>query len=180
MANIMVDIETLGQNANAAIVSIGAVAFTDDGLDKEFYTNLSISSNIKAGRTITGETLEWWFNQSSEAKLALVNPEPLKFEDGLAEFKNFVTGTFKLKKDCIWANGVSFDLGILRHALKGQGMVVPWQYWQECCMRSLRAIEKKFNMSWQECKKNTTGVHHNALDDAKLQAQYIVDFCKGK
>lgn len=178
MSNIMVDIETFGQHANAVIVSIGAVEFTEDGLGKKFYRNIEISSSVKAGRGITGETLQWWFEQDPAALKALTTPTPEKFDTVMREFKTWISGILLTKNDNIWANGVSFDLGIIRHAFKSLDMNYPWRYWQESCMRSLRAIEHKFGLNWQSYVENSNVVYHNALHDAELQAKYVIDFMK--
>jgi hypothetical protein len=72
--HLMLDLETLSTEPNAAIVSIGACAF--DMLDKEediehtFLRRVSIESNFEHGRHISADTLMWWFKQSPEAQQA--------------------------------------------------------------------------------------------------------------
>jgi len=39
--HIMIDLETMGARPNAPIISIGAVAFDANGIDREFYCNVS-------------------------------------------------------------------------------------------------------------------------------------------
>lgn len=55
--NIMVDLETLGTKPNSAILSIGAVAFDDQGLHDEFYCNVDLISSIACGYEIDADTV---------------------------------------------------------------------------------------------------------------------------
>jgi len=54
---IMLDIETLGLEAGAAILSIGAVKFDTDGLGAEFSGEIDLESCQDAGLAIDAETL---------------------------------------------------------------------------------------------------------------------------
>jgi len=65
---IMVDIETLGTDPGAAIVSIGAVRFstTNDAagaIEAEFFESVALESCDAYGLDIDGSTVEWWLGQ---------------------------------------------------------------------------------------------------------------------
>lgn len=70
MNNLMIDLETMGKNKDAPIVSIGAVFFTPETGDigQEFYTVVSLESAMGQGATPDGDTILWWLKQSSEAR----------------------------------------------------------------------------------------------------------------
>ena len=57
--HIMLDLETMGLDPNAAIISIGAVHFTKDELLEEFYTAVSLKSCVDLGLTMTQSTIDW-------------------------------------------------------------------------------------------------------------------------
>jgi exodeoxyribonuclease VIII len=42
--NIMLDLETMGNNSNSAIVAIGAVEFDENGLGSDFYTVIDLNA----------------------------------------------------------------------------------------------------------------------------------------
>lgn len=58
MNNLMIDLETMGKNKDAPIVSIGAVFFTPETGDigQEFYTVVSLDSAMEQGAIPDGDT----------------------------------------------------------------------------------------------------------------------------
>lgn len=161
MKNIMLDIETLGSSSNAAIISIGAVYFDKQGLGKEFYRNIDFDSSLLAGGTVCGETLKWWFQQNEYARSSLLtNQKPLR--DVLIEFREFCDPEAKM-----WGNGVGFDNTILASAYKRLYMNTPWAFYNDRCYRTIKNL-----FSGVELER--LGIHHNALDDAKSQANHLI------
>ena len=65
MKAVSLDIETLGTNSDAVVLSIGACVVTPDGVrsDLTFYTRVNIQQQIDLGRSITEGTLRFWFEQ---------------------------------------------------------------------------------------------------------------------
>jgi DNA polymerase III epsilon subunit-like protein len=87
---VMVDIETLGLDPGAAILSIGAVRFDTDGLGATFERNIGLESCQEAGLTIDAGTLEWWLQQDADAQHVLTGGESLVDAlEALAEFYAF-------------------------------------------------------------------------------------------
>ena len=74
----MIDIETMDTLPSSAIVSIGCVLFDESGVsDHRFYRNIDLYSSMAAGGTTGAETIQWWMNQSSQAKQQLLeSPVP--------------------------------------------------------------------------------------------------------
>ena len=72
--DIMLDLETLSLDANAVIVSIGAVAFDlHTGIvGDKFHITIDILEQTLHGGDISKDTLSWWTSQDAEAKLALI------------------------------------------------------------------------------------------------------------
>ena len=174
MSNTMIDIETLGQDKDAMILSIGAVIFDSNGLGDEFYRNISIPSN--KGRTITLETIEWWFKQDDKAIKALVAEGSVSLEQALTDLNEFIRAH---KAGKVWAHGVSFDLGILRDAfISITGHRPAWVHRNEFCMRSIRVIGKQIGFDYKAFKKKNMGTAHNALDDAVCQAKYVSEILR--
>lgn len=167
--DVMIDIETIGTHATAPVLSIGAVVFDrDKGPTQDtFYVEIDVSSAIK-GRDVSGDTLKWWMKQSEEArKQAFGGTESM--EEVLTQLTTYlavVKGKYGSYK--VWGNGSSFDITILENLYQQYDMKVPWNFWD---VRDCRTVEDISKVKRSSVKRK--GTHHNALDDAIYQAQYI-------
>lgn len=128
MNNLMIDLETMGKNKDAPIVSIGAVFFTPETGDigQEFYAVVSLDSAMKQGATPDGDTILWWLKQSPEARAAICIDDTLSISDALSELNHFINrhadNTKYLK---VWGNGATFDNVILRGAYRASRTNLP-------------------------------------------------------
>lgn len=167
MTDYMVDIETLGTDADAAIISIGACAFDPYGMDvgETFYRTITIRSNRDANRAINPETIEWWMQQSSESLAELFVAPRMKIRQALQEFMIFL-GNDEPK---LWSNGPTFDEIILRDAFTSQRLTFPVHYRDSRCVRTANAYLKHRGIA----KPAFGGIKHNALDDAIYQARCV-------
>lgn len=170
--HLMVDIETLGTAPNACITSIAAVPFdlATGETGKPFFEQISFESNQKWMRSLTADTLQFWFNQSIEAQKGMIEGLPIwdvlsKFELFLADF--FTDNGMNKIWGEIWGNGISFDLAILKNAFAQYGNNEPWPYWAERDVRTLVSLNPsiKDNMPFE-------GTKHNPLDDCLHQIKY--------
>jgi exodeoxyribonuclease VIII len=175
-SDVMVDIETMGSDDDAAIISIGACAFTPTAILETSYVNISLEDNLKWSRSVSAHTIMWWLQQSDDARKALTEGYIEDLESALGSFGEFLDVNLS-KKGGLWCNGSSFDFTILRNAFKQMGIDLPWQYGQECCMRSLRRLCTQFNITGPQYARMTGhGTKHNALEDAIGQAKYVQAF----
>ena len=162
---IMIDLETFGPAPGGAIVSIGAVAFNYEGGEQgRFYVNVE-----GGGRVIDERTMRWWLQQGKAAQEALFDPKPEPLSEALKGLSKFI---LERKPKHVWANGVSFDLVLLRDAWKGYP---PWSYKQEMCMRPLRVLGERLGVQWGTFQTSDASVAHNAVDDAYEQAMYVCE-----
>lgn len=158
----MIDLETMSTASNAAIVSIGAVHFDDTGIFDEFYVNIDLESCMKKGMKVDGSTVMWWLKQSDDARKAL-RGDNVPIIDALRSFRDWLPkGNLQ-----VWGNGASFDNVILGNAYKAHNGTVPWPYYGDRCFRT-------FKCSFKGIEVPNVGEHHNALDDAKWQANYLI------
>jgi hypothetical protein len=70
---------------------------------------------------------------------------------------------------------VTFDLAILRDWFGGYP---PWKYKQEMCLRPIRFLGDVLNVSYSEWWKAREATKHSAVEDAKGQAEYLVEVWK--
>ena len=162
MSNIMLDIETMGTNNEAAIISIGAVRFDGYGLGEEFYETINLESAIEYGGIVDGNTIMWWMNQSPVARKQFDEPG-----DDICNVLRLLSMRIT-KKDRIWGNGSDFDNVILASAYKNANIELPWKYYNNRCYRTIKNINK-------DVKMDRIGIHHSAIDDAKSQALHLID-----
>lgn len=171
MPHVMFDLETLGTRAGCAVLSIGAVEFCPDSgrLGAEYYQVINRRSCVSKGLTEDAGTLAWWSKQSPEAQKVLAEAETC--EQGLGGA--LVTFTRYLerfgKRDLrVWAMA-DFDIPILSHCYALVGYPLPWLYYNGRCYRTLRSLGNL------KTPAPRPGVAHNALDDAKAQAQQAIE-----
>ena len=163
MKHAMVDLETVDNAPTSAIISIGAVLFNKFGIaeDFHFYSVVDLKSSLEHGLTESKETMDWWSNQSEEAKSIFNDSSAMNLKDALEWFSTFLPDDVKL-----WGNGAAFDNAILSNAYKSVEIEQPWKFWNDRCYRTLSSLSN--------IKRVQRGTHHNALDDAKSQAEHLI------
>jgi len=114
--DLMIDLETLGTNHDAPVISIGAVKFSSKGLGEEFYVNLDVEEQIKDGRQVTGSTIKWWMGQEGAAR-KVFKEKSIPTAEGLLDFVEFFHQGGNEKSVFPWGNGATFDITILEHLL---------------------------------------------------------------
>mgnify|MGYP003655046633 CR=1 FL=1 len=163
MSNIMVDLETMSTQPNAAIVAIGAVKFGAKGRGEEFYKTIDLDSSVKAGGHIDPKTIIWWMGQSAEAHKAITGDNVSLFV-ALQEFSKFVGAKKEVK---IWGNGAAFDNIVLGCAYDSVNLTRPWNFWNDRCYRTIK------NMFSNGIEFVEPEIKHHALDDAIAQADHL-------
>jgi exodeoxyribonuclease VIII len=167
MQDVMLDLETMGNGSNAAIVAVGAIEFdaATNTLGQRFYRVVSLETAVALGGVIDASTVMWWLRQSDEARKDICN-DGLPLRQVLAEFSEWLASLGEGVK--VWGNGAAFDNVIMAQAYRRAGMPVPWQYQNDRCYRTVKAMRP-------DVKMERTGTHHNAIADATSQARHLMD-----
>ena len=128
----MLDIETMGTQKNAAMLSIACVAFDrKTGVaekDTYFYRRIDPNDydNYPGRFSMDISTIMWWMEQEREVQQeAWGGKLPLK--GALGAFLAWLPGGSDLH---VWAHGKDFDPPIVENALKACKMPIPWKFWQ--------------------------------------------------
>lgn len=162
--NVMVDLETMGNSSNAAIISIGACKFDPYGttIGSKFHLVVNLESSLAAGMAMDASTVMWWMQQSDQARAVFNADRRYDLAPALSEFSKW----FGKDSMPVWGNGATFDNVILRNAYKAARMEPPWKFWDDSCYRTMKHRAPTVTM-------NKLGVAHNALDDAVNQAVHL-------
>ncbi|EMQ3582229.1 3'-5' exoribonuclease [Escherichia coli H26] len=168
--HMMIDLETMGKNPDAAVISIGAIFFDPQTGDigPEFSKTIDLDT---AGGVIDRDTVKWWLKQSREAQSAILADE-IPLDDALLQLREFIdenSGEFFVQ---VWGNGTSFDNVILRRSYERQGIPCPWRYHNDRDVRTIVELGKTIYFDARTVIP-FEGVRHNALDDARHQAKYV-------
>lgn len=171
----MLDLETMGNSSNAAIVSIGAVVFSPvtGALGADFETVINLNSSAYYG-DIDASTVTWWLGQSDEARSIFAKETPKSsLKDALLELNQWLADLGEPRDIQVWGNGSGFDNVILNNAYKAVRVRPHFQHWNDRDVRTI--VEMGRSILGIDPKSTFTreGVHHSALDDAKFQAKYV-------
>lgn len=170
--HVMVDVETLGLQQNAIVLSVGAVVFDptprNRGLGDEFYIEIDPE---KYPGSIDVSTVKFWLKQGNC---------PL---DGKREGRHIgELFTDYLDRVCrgerqnlvLWSNGTDFDFPKLQYAYRLGKRQLPWSY---SSIRDARTVYKLFDPD--KLLAPITNPAHNALDDAINQAHWLINIFLG-
>ncbi len=176
MNDIMIDLETLGNGSNSAVISIGAVLFDPykNQVSAEFECNIDVEDAMRYGQA-DGSTIAWWMNQSDEARSIFNDKHAMLLQDALIEFHDWLGANTSFHQRAVWGNGASFDPVILQNAYKKTNLQLPWKYQNVKDVRTVVDIGRKVLSIDPKKNKNSDRVPHNALDDARHQAQYVCE-----
>ncbi|MGT4890923.1 3'-5' exoribonuclease domain-containing protein [Escherichia coli] len=168
--HLMIDLETMGKNPDAPIISLGAIFFDPQTgeMGPEFSKTIDLDT---AGGVIDRDVIKWWLKQSREAQSAILTDE-IPLDDALLQLREFID-----ENSCgfyvrVWGNGANFDNVILRRSYERQGIPCPWRY---CNDRDVRTIVELGNSIGFDVRMTIPfeGVPHNALDDARHQVKQV-------
>jgi exodeoxyribonuclease VIII len=157
----MLDLETMGNGGNAAIIAIGAVRFDKEVTDK-FYEVVTLQSSIDAGLEMDASTVMWWMDQTKEARDQFKR-DGVTLQTALMRFGNWAGEDAE-----VWGNGASFDNSILSNAYRKCGLAQPWYFWNDRCYRTVKSMNTSI-------KLKRVGTYHNAVDDAESQALHLIE-----
>ncbi len=168
--HLMIDLETMGKNPDAPIISIGAIFFDPQTGDMgpEFSKTIDLDT---AGGVIDRDVIKWWLKQSREAQSAIMTDE-IPLDDALLQLREFIaenSGEFFVQ---VWGNGANFDNTILRRSYERQGIPCPWRYYNDRDVRTIVELGKTIDFDARTAIP-FEGERHNALDDARYQAKYV-------
>ena len=182
--DIMVDIETLGKEADSAIIQIAACVFNiNTGEIVDVFNSIIDITTIKEFN-VDGETLKWWLQTDSDLLSKIINnKDGLPYRQVLRKFRKWILslGTNKDNKNIyLWSNGVLFDNRLLKAHMENANITYPIYYRNDRDMRTIVDLAcSKLKITPEELKdrfKDEKLTKHDALDDVKQQIK-ITSYC---
>lgn len=176
MKHVSIDLEVTAKTPYAGLLSIGAAFFEPSTCEigATFRVNVISASALAVGGEACPETLEWWQQQSQEARDALFNPPPVDIRKALQQFSDFIgnnTTADDPRNTLVWGNGIRSDNVWLASAYQHCNMECPFGFWADSDIRTMVMLGRAAGI---DPKRDTdfVGVPHNPLDDAIHQAKY--------
>lgn len=176
---IVVDLETLGTQPGCVILSIGAVARHGEE-HGEFYLSISLKDSMLEGCEIHPATHRWWLRQDAGVLEAAFGGED-SLREALTDFEAWVAASVPNPDNMrIYGKGPSFDLVILGAAYDMLGMVRPWDFWQERCIRTAvteaaRLLSgDRIGLVPERDLHVVSQVPHHALYDARAEMETLL------
>ena len=168
--HVMLDIETLGDESNVVITSIGAVLFDPHhGAQLEegsrFYATIDIQSSLNVGLKVTASTLKWWlYNDPATLRRMLEDAQPL--QKVLLDFTSWINqhGDSNLY---IWGRSPRFDAGKMQDAYNACCLKIPWDFRKEMDVRTLMALTPTI---WETTPARNP---HDPIADALKQIEAV-------
>jgi hypothetical protein len=182
---LMLDLETLGTNAQAPVISIGAVLFDpratnsfDYLRERSFYSSINIEDAVNICGNVDGGTVQWWFQQTDAAIKRLVNGEQEHLGEAIQKLFQYSHARTTRQPEWhrnmpvptnVWAKDPDFDCVILRSAAVKTKVLFPFHF---ANTRSVRTIQE---LAWPDgdVPRLHEGVAHDARDDAIAQAMTV-------
>lgn len=189
IADIMVDLETLGVGTNPVIAQIAAVPFQlETGavphLELQFNQFVCPRSCLNAGLKIDPSTMEWWAKQEERVyRDIIVNAFQygLELKSALESFNVFidvVKDHYGVKQVRIWGNGMLADNRWLMSAYEAIDLKPGWKYNEDSDVRTLVDLGRRFLDIDPKKDFPFEGNAHNAIDDCLHQIRYVCEIAK--
>lgn len=164
MLHVMLDLETLSSNSNAAVIQIGAVAFDLSSMGPNYKATIDIADAMKHGE-VSPSTLKWWMTQSDAARTSSMSGITTT-ADALNGLNTFITSLGDPYELQFWAHA-TFDFPVIMSAYNAAGIKAAIPYKRTRDLRTLESFWSDF-IAWDA----RDGTHHDALDDALFQAKH--------
>lgn len=178
MEHLMLDIETLGTDPGAVILSIAFVEFDIETgkTGKEWMAKIALEDSVNHGFKIDPATLRWWLEQDpavlkDNISIPSGQESICTVETVIAELIAYFDIYFD-KDVKVWGNSNRFDMGILIPYIQKITNRPIWKYSKERDVRTLVALNPDIKGEVVAKAKEDGQDLHNPIVDCKLQIEY--------
>lgn len=174
LINVVLDLETLSTQEDAAILQIGCCIPEFDrvhiptGISHEFETTINYEIALASEFHKDPATLDWWEKQDPKARKYVFSGQD-SYSDAFDHF-SFWLGNLRVggADVAVWGNGSDFDNRLLAYSLNSLGYHNVWNFRNN---RDLRTIKALFPVTPKNDESD--GIKHTALADARYEARLL-------
>jgi hypothetical protein len=178
MKDIMLDLETLGNEESPIIIQLSAIQFDlkTGNIGKIFNYLINPMSCKTEGLEVSKSTVEWWLSQDTELVKNVLGKsiiEGLNLIEILNRFSNYIENIRSDEGSLnVWGNGILSDNLWLQSAYKACNLKFPINYNEHKDVRTL--VDLSRSILNVDIKKEISfiGKQHDSLDDCKHQIKY--------
>lgn len=172
----MLDAETLGVKCAPILLSISAITKIRGKEFLPYNLNLFITADSQHLSSVTSSTIDFWFQQSDEARATQVSKTRVSITQALKELAGFICQIREYYPDyelLIWGNGAMVDNHWLTNAAELYSVDLGINFWEHRCLKTF--VDTLHELGCSNFKHNTefTGIQHNAIDDCYHQMVYL-------
>ncbi|MGI0134541.1 MAG: 3'-5' exonuclease [Candidatus Micrarchaeaceae archaeon] len=162
--HVMIDMETMSTEPDAALLSLGGVLFDPHGesVKDTFYGNVELQSCLDAGLRANAGTFYWWLTRSEFARTAVLG-DRVPLCRALSDFTDWFR---KSGASRIWSHGATFDIVVLERAYRALHLGPPYDF------RDARDTRTLYDLAGLQYSKSEDTAHE-ALADAIRQAAFV-------
>lgn len=186
--NLCFDTETLGLYERAVVTSIGCVAFTFEGntpysemIEYGFFAKFQVEEQIKKyKRVTTPSTMQFWAEQTKEAREKSIMPSPndVSLEDGLQKLKSWIKESgYDFKNSFVWSRGNAFDFPKIESMYLDADISCPFNTWKIRDIRTFIDCLAGTDRGMYDLKNGEPEgfVKHHSLHDAAHDAAKMIE-----
>ena len=166
----MIDVESMGKGADAALVALGAAFFDirTQTIGPTFLRTINLATAVRDGGTMDPSTVIFWLRQGDAARHSVAyNGQDIR--KVLQDFSDWIKETCRHEDVRPYGNSNSFDLPKIETAMERIGMKTPWHFINVRCFRTMRAMYP--SVEYNPAEKGDGA--HNALADAEFQVRHL-------
>ena len=161
---VMLDLETLSTQPNAAILQIAAASFDEHG---QVFDTFNVHVRRSSGH-IDINTVLWWMSQPSAREQSEYCQQGVTLQKALECFTIWYGVGEPV---ALWAHGATFDFPILASAFEREAVRVPYSYRDLMCTRPIYGL-----VGGVPTVPLPAGyVKHDAMSDVRLQIAQLME-----
>lgn len=186
--HINFDTETLGLYENAVVTTLACCAFTfEDGASFDelvkdgFFAKFKVQEQIAVyHRETTACTLQFWKEQSEEARKRSILPSPddENLKDGLLRLTEYIKDSgYDWKKSYIWSRGNAFDLPKIESLYRNTGLDLPFNTFRARDTRTMIDCLTGSENGYYNLKGGIpkSFIKHHALHDTAIDCAAMIE-----
>lgn len=164
--SIMLDVETLGTEKNALMLSVGFIFFDSEGrLGDECHYYTINPTGFGSRAEITQDTIDYWKDERRVGNLPDLS-STINLDDFCRLFSAGIAAKKKLTS--FWSRGQKFDYEIINYWCNAVGVGMPIPFYKQLDVRTALWLGQRHG-----CVVDKRPVKHNALDDSKEQLRQL-------